>query len=63
MDWLNDMRVIVTVASFGAFVGIVLWAFTPALRRRFDADAEIPFLDDETPTGPQTRQAAKTPEQ
>jgi cytochrome c oxidase cbb3-type subunit IV len=47
MDWLNDMRVLVTLSSFAAFVGVVLWAYAPALRHRFDADAAIPFLDDE----------------
>jgi cytochrome c oxidase cbb3-type subunit 4 len=47
MDWLNDMRVLVTLSSFAAFVGVVLWAYAPALRSRFDADAAIPFLDDE----------------
>jgi len=62
MDWLNDMRVIVTVASFAAFVVIVLWAFAPALRKRFDADAIIPFLDDEPSAGPPSRQPAKTSE-
>jgi cytochrome c oxidase cbb3-type subunit 4 len=47
MEWLNDMRVLVTLSSFAAFVGVVLWAYAPALRSRFDADAAIPFLDDE----------------
>jgi|GEM_PF-287342 len=47
MDWLNDMRVLVTLSSFAAFVGVVLWAYAPALRSRFDADAAIPFLDDD----------------
>ena len=47
MEWLNDMRVLVTLSSFAAFVGVVLWAYAPALRSRFDADAAIPFLDDD----------------
>ena len=47
MEWLNDMRVLVTLSSFAAFVGVVLWAYAPALRSRFDADAAIPVLDDE----------------
>jgi len=47
VDWLNDMRVMVTVASFLAFVAVVLWAYAPALRKRFDDNAGIPFLDDE----------------
>ena len=47
MDWLNDMRVLVTLSSFAAFVGVVFWAYAPALRSRFDADAAIPFLDDD----------------
>ena len=28
------------------FVAIVLWAFRPKNRRRFEADAEIPLRDD-----------------
>jgi len=47
MEWLNDMRVLVTLSSFAAFFGVVLWAYAPALRSRFDADAAIHFLDDE----------------
>jgi len=47
VDWLNDMRVMVTVASFLAFVAVVLWAYAPALRKRFDDNAAIPFLDDD----------------
>jgi len=39
--------VLVTLSSFAAFVGVVLWAYAPALRSRFDADAAIPFLDDD----------------
>ncbi len=41
------MRVLVNLSTFAAFVVVVLWAYAPALRSRFDADAAITFLDDE----------------
>jgi len=62
MDWLTDMRILITVVSFSAFVGIVFWAFTPTLRKRFDLDATIPFHEDDPPSGPRAAQPAKTSE-
>ncbi|MBM3379524.1 MAG: cbb3-type cytochrome oxidase subunit 3 [Betaproteobacteria bacterium] len=62
MDWLTDLRILITVVSFSAFVGIVLWAFAPALRTRFDADAAIPFHEDDPPSGPHAAQPARTSE-
>jgi cbb3-type cytochrome oxidase subunit 3 len=37
---LNDLRVVITVLSFAAFVGIVLWACSARQKARFDAAAE-----------------------
>jgi cbb3-type cytochrome oxidase subunit 3 len=55
MDWLNDLRVLVTLSSFAAFLGVVCWAYAPGLRSRFDADAAIPFMDDDRLPGEQDK--------
>jgi cbb3-type cytochrome oxidase subunit 3 len=35
------------VASFAAFVGIVLWAYSGGRRRAFEEAAALPFVEDE----------------
>jgi cytochrome c oxidase cbb3-type subunit 4 len=35
------------VILFAAFVGIVIWVFGRKRKARFEADARIPFKDDE----------------
>lgn len=44
---IMDMRVIITVLSFGAFIGIVVWAYSGRQKKRFDEAANLPFADDE----------------
>ena len=41
------LREVVTVASFLAFMGIVAYAVSPRMGRRFEEAANIPLLDDE----------------
>lgn len=43
----NDLRVIITVALFVAFLGIVFWAYSSRQKERFDDAANLPFADDE----------------
>jgi cytochrome c oxidase cbb3-type subunit IV len=43
---INDLRVLVTLLSFGVFAGIVRWAWTRANRARFDEAALLPFIND-----------------
>ena len=43
----NDLRVIITVVLFVAFLGIVLWAYSSKQKERFDEAANLPFADDE----------------
>ena len=43
---LNTLRIAVTVASFGVFIGIALWAYARGNRGRFERDALIPFEQD-----------------
>ena len=36
---LNTIRIMVTLAALGAYLGIVLWAYTPLRKERLDAAA------------------------
>jgi cytochrome c oxidase cbb3-type subunit 4 len=44
---LNLVRSVVTALSFAAFIGIVVWAYRPSRKQRFDEAANLPFADDE----------------
>jgi cbb3-type cytochrome oxidase subunit 3 len=36
---VNIVRILVTLAALGIYVAIVLWAYTPQRKERFDAEA------------------------
>jgi len=36
-----------TVVLMAAFIGVCVWAFGPSRRARFEADACLPFLEDD----------------
>ena len=38
-----------TVLLFIIFIGIVIWAFNPKRKQRFDEAARLPFADDDKP--------------
>ncbi|MDB5891990.1 MAG: CcoQ/FixQ family Cbb3-type cytochrome c oxidase assembly chaperone [Polaromonas sp.] len=40
---INLLRAIVTVAAFASFVGILVWAYLPSRKKRFDEAAQLPF--------------------
>jgi len=42
-----DLRVIITLISFIAFLGIVFWAYGARQKPRFDEAAMLPFADDD----------------
>jgi cytochrome c oxidase cbb3-type subunit IV len=42
---VNDLRVVVTLLSFAAFVGIAVWAWSRKNAARFDEAAQLPFAD------------------
>ena len=44
---IMDMRVIITLLSFLAFIGIVVWAYSKRQKSRFDEAANLPFADEE----------------
>jgi cytochrome c oxidase cbb3-type subunit 4 len=37
----------ITATAFVTFVGIVWWAYSPSRKSRFDADAQLPFEDEQ----------------
>jgi cytochrome c oxidase cbb3-type subunit 4 len=43
---INTLRIVATVASFAAFIGIWGWAWSRARRGSFDDAARIPFQQD-----------------
>jgi cbb3-type cytochrome oxidase subunit 3 len=59
MDFINLARVVVTVASFLAFLAILGYVAYPGNRRRFEAAARLPLDDDDTFT-PASIDAART---
>lgn len=44
---VNELRTIITVACFIAFIGIVYWAYSGRQKSRFDEAANLPFADDD----------------
>ncbi len=46
---INTLRIILTLAGFVLFIGIIAWAVSPSNRRRFEEAAQIP-LDDSAPS-------------
>jgi cytochrome c oxidase cbb3-type subunit 4 len=42
---INDLRAMVTLLSFAAFAGIVVWAWSGRNRQAFDEAAQLPFAD------------------
>ena len=43
---VNDLRIIVTLLSLVAFVGIVVWVWSRRNRARFDEAKMLPFIDE-----------------
>ena len=46
---INDIRALITLLAFAAFLGIVVWAYHRKSRRGFDEAAMLPFADDTQP--------------
>jgi len=47
---INDVRGLGSVFALAAMLGIFWWAYGSSRKKRFDEDAEIPFLDDDDGT-------------
>ena len=60
---INDLRSIMTVLSFAAFLGIVWWAYGKGSKHRFDDAANLPFAEDDgdrVHAGPARQEQRKT---
>ena len=44
---INDVRSVSTLFALAAFISIIWWAYGSRRKKRFEEDAEIPFLDNE----------------
>jgi cytochrome c oxidase cbb3-type subunit IV len=44
---IDDLRSLITVLAFVAFIGIVAWAYSRRRKPRFDEAAQLPFDGDE----------------
>jgi cytochrome c oxidase cbb3-type subunit 4 len=40
---INDLRTLMTILAFVAFIGIVVWAYSRKRKRDFDEAARLPF--------------------
>lgn len=49
---LGVIRGIGTLVLFVSFLGLILWAWSPRQRQRFEEAAQLPFLGDGNPTDP-----------
>jgi cytochrome c oxidase cbb3-type subunit IV len=47
---VNILRIVVTLLSFAAFIGIVRWALSRKNAAAFDEAAQLPFVDGEQGT-------------
>jgi len=48
---INDLRSIVTVVAFAAFIAIVLWAYSGSSKAAFDQAARLPFDEEDDSSG------------
>lgn len=53
---INDLRSVLTVVSFGLFIGIVWWAYSGHRKQSFEEAAQL-ALDDDTPDANGSRAA------
>ncbi|MES2183142.1 MAG: cbb3-type cytochrome c oxidase subunit 3 [Pseudomonadota bacterium] len=44
---VNQLRILVTLLSFGGFIGIAVWAWSRRNTRAFDEAAQLPFAEEQ----------------
>ncbi|MFZ4757242.1 MAG: cbb3-type cytochrome oxidase subunit 3 [Burkholderiaceae bacterium] len=42
---INVLRGVITALSLACFIGIVVWAYSPRNKARFEEDARLPLED------------------
>lgn len=55
MDFILDVRVVLTVLTLVVFVGIVVWAYSGKRNQRFNAAAQSVLEDECTPGSAQSQ--------
>lgn len=48
---INTLRIIVTLVSFIAFVGIIAWTLNPRNRAGFEVAERLPFQEEDKKNG------------
>jgi cytochrome c oxidase cbb3-type subunit 4 len=43
---VTTLRILATLASFAAFIGVVAWAYYKPHAKRFEEAAQLPFAQD-----------------
>jgi cytochrome c oxidase cbb3-type subunit 4 len=43
---ITTMRIVATLVSFAAFIGIVIWVLDRSKTQRFEEAAQLPFQED-----------------
>ena len=54
---INDLRSVLTVVSFGLFIGIVWWAYSGHRKHSFEEAAQLALDDDDLPVSNGSRAA------
>ena len=44
---IDDLRALITVLAFVAFIGIIVWAYSRRRKRDFEEAAHLPFSGEE----------------
>ncbi|MES2071199.1 MAG: cbb3-type cytochrome c oxidase subunit 3 [Pseudomonadota bacterium] len=55
INFITDIRSIMTVVSLLVFLGIVFWSYSSGRKEDFDAAARLPFADEAADTDMQQR--------
>ena len=50
MDWITEIRAVVTVVSFVVFIAICWWALSARRKANFEEAARLPLNDDDLET-------------
>jgi cytochrome c oxidase cbb3-type subunit 4 len=58
---LDDLRSLVTVAAFVAFLGVIVWAYSRRRKRDFDEASQLPFADEPSDRARSDEDAPKVP--
>lgn len=56
---ITDFRSLATVLCALAFAAVVWWAYGASRKKRFEQDAQIPFIEDDDTAGSSTENEEK----